>query len=158
MIESALNAKQWSKRPQLRCLGLGSPSESRSARLQLAFILEIMMRINIPVEDAVFYDPVFTAEDMNGMQALGLSVINGDEAKVALHPLPGPTILFMPHCDIELHQKVLESNWSFSGLRKLLMIGNPLEQYPLTTEKEQLETVFSAVGAIVFSTLQTLGQ
>ncbi|KAG8838180.1 hypothetical protein FRC18_005944 [Serendipita sp. 400] len=107
-----------------------------------------MMRVNIPVEDAVFYDPVFTAEDMNGMQALGLSVINGDEAKAALHPLPGPTILFMPHCDIELHQKVLESNWSFSGLRKLLMIGNPLEQYPLTTEKERLETVFSAVGAI----------
>ncbi|KAG8799122.1 hypothetical protein FRC16_005757 [Serendipita sp. 398] len=68
--------------------------------------------------------------------------------QAALHPLPGPTILFMPHCDIELHQKVMESNWSFSGLRKLLMIGNPLEQYPLTTEKEQLETVFSAVGAI----------
>lgn len=39
----------------------------------------------------------------------------------------------MPHCDIELYKNVLESNWSRERLSMVLVLGNPLDQYLLTS-------------------------
>jgi hypothetical protein len=42
-----MDSMQWTLPPNILCLGLGSPSESRSARFQLALMLEIIDHCNI---------------------------------------------------------------------------------------------------------------
>jgi hypothetical protein len=50
----------------------------------------------------------------------------------ATHVFSQPTLLIMPHCDIELYKSLLESNWSRQSLGMILVLGNPLDQYLLT--------------------------
>lgn len=153
ILKDALGRLHWAGVSSLRCLGLGSPSESRSARLQLAWILELLSYANIPLSEVSLYDPVFTEEDINGFQSLGLNAVTGKEALDASHTLSNHTLLVMPHCDIELYTKVLDANWRHGGLNTLLMLGNPLDQYLLTIPKAKLITEYSSIWQIGVSQL-----
>lgn len=91
------------------CLGLGSPSASQNANIQLAFLLELCSTLNIvrPSFPCVFqiltvtptplplllaltlgqdhtrisiYDPVFTPEDFELFQELSITVLSDDKA------------------------------------------------------------------------------
>ena len=40
-----------------------------------------------------------------------------------------PTIVFMPHCAIQLYESVLRSNWAPDRIDKILLIGNRIREY-----------------------------
>jgi len=40
-----------------------------------------------------------------------------------------PTILFMPHCDLELYESILSINKNPENLSRLFLIGNVLQGY-----------------------------
>ncbi|PVF97779.1 SRR1-domain-containing protein [Serendipita vermifera] len=145
IIKDAMNRMQWTSPPSILCLGLGSPSESRSARLQLALILEIMDHCNILPVNVALYEPVFNEEDVRELGTIGLHVFSGEKVKDEDHSLLTRTLVFMPHCDIQLHQKILAANWSLDGLDRMVLIGNLLNQYSFTVEKKRLETEFPLV-------------
>jgi len=51
----------------------------------------------------------------------------------------------MPHCDIGLYQGLLKANWTREGMQKVLILGNPLDEYSLTTDKARLDAEFCLV-------------
>ncbi|CAG8645629.1 14610_t:CDS:2 [Acaulospora colombiana] len=82
--------------------------------------------------DVALYEPVFNEEDIKELGTIGVVAFSGDKVKTIQnedHSLLTRTLVFMPHCDIELHQKVLADNWSIEGLKRMVLIGNPLNQY-----------------------------
>jgi hypothetical protein len=54
-------------------------------------------------------------------------------SKNAPHVFSQPTLVIMPHCDIGLYKQLLESNWSRQSLSMIIVLGNPLDQYLLTS-------------------------
>ncbi|KAH9934876.1 SRR1-domain-containing protein [Fomitopsis serialis] len=117
--------------PSVLCLGLGSPSASRDARAQLAFLLAICDDIRIDRANVSVYDPVFAAEDVALLAALGRGRFRA----------AAPTVAFMPHCDLQLYENLLRENWSGAGphaaadadagagLSNLVLISNRLSDY-----------------------------
>ncbi|KAI0797800.1 SRR1-domain-containing protein [Abortiporus biennis] len=105
--------------PEVLCLGLGSPASSRDARAQLAFLLEACDEMSLDYSKVSAYDPVFTPEDQQLL----------DDLEGAAYPFDTPTIVFMPHCDLQLYENLLRENWSRERLPNLLLIANRLSEY-----------------------------
>ncbi|KZT69076.1 SRR1-domain-containing protein [Daedalea quercina L-15889] len=132
------------QRPDVLCLGLGSPSASRDARAQLAFLLAICDDLQIDRAHVSVYDPVFAAEDIALLAALGHVAAAAPASASCPPPLTppvqhgrfraaGPTVAFMPHCDLRLYENLLRENWSGAdpraGLSQLVLIANRLSDY-----------------------------
>ncbi|KAH6919012.1 SRR1-domain-containing protein [Coprinopsis sp. MPI-PUGE-AT-0042] len=109
------------------CLGLGSPSSSQNANAQLAFLLEIAKALNIPTNRIAVYDPVFTEVDQQLFAELGVGSLC--ENKAGRYELLVPTLCFMPHCDKELYDSILQANWTPDRLRNFILVGNRLAEY-----------------------------
>ncbi|KAF8638898.1 hypothetical protein AX17_001949 [Amanita inopinata Kibby_2008] len=110
------------------CLGLGSPSSSLNSRVQLAFLLEICDYLMIDRPRVSVYDPVFTPEDLSLLQGLQVTVLSDN--RNGLYSIDAPTIVFMPHCDMELYENMLKANWKPGPQAlSLLIIANQLSDY-----------------------------
>ncbi|KAF8892567.1 SRR1-domain-containing protein [Infundibulicybe gibba] len=124
--------------PRILCLGLGSPTTSQNARVQLAFLLEISDRLQIDRANITLYDPVFTAEDRSLLGDLRLPLL--PENRNGHYRMEAPTICFMPHCDMGLYENVLQANWTADQLSKLLLIANRLADYTESNPTQKLES------------------
>ncbi|OSD02870.1 hypothetical protein PYCCODRAFT_1366940 [Trametes coccinea BRFM310] len=113
--------------PEVLCLGLGSPASSRDARAQLAFLLAACDDLSIDRTRVSVYDPVFTDEDLQLLAQYRLTHL--PENRRASYGLETPTIVFMPHCDLQLYENLLHANWSQSSLPNVLLIANRLSEY-----------------------------
>ncbi|OJA11939.1 hypothetical protein AZE42_06377 [Rhizopogon vesiculosus] len=113
--------------PDVLCLGLGSPSTSREARAQLAFLIRLCAVLDIG--SVSIYDPVFTDADKEFFHGLG-------DAK---HTVERPTILYMPHCDLELYENIIGANWSEDNLRRIIFIANRFSDYTDNNSRSKLE-------------------
>ncbi|KAK2460614.1 hypothetical protein APHAL10511_007084 [Amanita phalloides] len=118
------------------CLGLGSPSSSRNARVQLAFLLKICDCLLIERHRISIYDPIFSQDDLLLLRELNLTVLSDNEN--GLHSMQSSAIVYMPHCDMGLYENLLKANWK-PDATKLLFIANQLSDYlvnnPLHTMK-----------------------
>lgn len=47
----------------------------------------------------------------------------------AKDPVERPTILYMPHCDLELYENIIGANWSEENLRRIIFIANQFGDY-----------------------------
>jgi len=112
---------------EVLCLGLGSPSCSRDARAQLAFLLSTCDSCDIERRKVLVCDPVFTEADVELLRSLQLNCL-ADQAQ-AKYPLLKPTILFMPHCDRNLYENILRENWTKDRLQNMLLIANRFSEY-----------------------------
>ncbi|KAF9476335.1 hypothetical protein BDN70DRAFT_812467 [Pholiota conissans] len=130
--------------PGVLCLGLGSPSASPIARIQLAFLAETCKQLNVDHDAVSVYDPVFTADDLALFADMQMHVLPQDRARIPppfpLIELQAPTICFMPHCDIELYDAVFRANWSLAGLSNLFVLGNRIREYVDNRPTSALET------------------
>ncbi|KDR81835.1 hypothetical protein GALMADRAFT_240074 [Galerina marginata CBS 339.88] len=132
ILESSWSAFSSSARtPAILCLGLGSPSASLNARIQLAFLTETCKRLKVAHDAISIYDPIFTTEDIALLEEeLQMRVLPKNRSREREdYILSVPTICFMPHCDIELYDTVLRANWSRDGLSNLFLLGNQLQEY-----------------------------
>ncbi|KIM80814.1 hypothetical protein PILCRDRAFT_518728 [Piloderma croceum F 1598] len=112
---------------EVLCLGLGSPSCSRDARAQLAFLVSTCDSCGIDRRKVSIYDPVFTEDDVKLLRDLQFNCLTDD--KQAKYPLLNPTLLFMPHCDRNLYENVLRANWTQERLQNMLLIANCFSEY-----------------------------
>ncbi|KAJ7779184.1 SRR1-domain-containing protein, partial [Mycena metata] len=122
---------------KILCLGLGSPSSSSNSRAQLGFLLEICKSTGIEHSNVSIYDPVFSEEDDALFRQLGFCRLS--ENKASSHSLEATTILWMPHCDLDLYESVLAANWSREQLPYVLMISNRLGDYVDSNPRQKLE-------------------
>lgn len=90
------------------------------------------------------YDPIFSEEDLSLLHGLELTVLSTNEASQfqvprrlviqslqnGLYPVDAPTIVYMPHCDMELYENLLRANWKpHINALNLLFIANQLSDY-----------------------------
>ncbi|KAJ7582833.1 hypothetical protein C8J56DRAFT_232910 [Mycena floridula] len=112
--------------PKLLCLGLGSPRASKNSLAQLAFLLELCDSLQVNYDIVTLYDPVFSEEDRSLFLELGLQVLS-DEVKDPV--ADKPTVFFMPHCDLELYEHVLKTNWTPERLSNAVFVSNHFADY-----------------------------
>lgn len=82
------------------------------------------------------YDPAFGPADTAVLVARGCAVLPSAAAASAAHSAaaaeeggPAFSLLFMPHCEAELYEAVLEANWSAAALRRMAVLGNRFSGY-----------------------------
>ncbi|KAF8333972.1 uncharacterized protein EI90DRAFT_3050486, partial [Cantharellus anzutake] len=95
-------------------------------------------------EDVIVADPAFQQEDIDGLTALGFvvtSVIGNGH-----YDLTPRVLLYMPHCDLSLHEDIFKHNWESSRLHGLFMIANDLTIYSesMPTHKLRAKAPFTA--------------
>lgn len=83
----------------IRCLALGSPSESKNARFQLALLIELQQLLDAEVS---LYDPIFNEKDNEILKDFTIEKeFTSDSSK---------TLYFLPHASLELTEEVLNTN------------------------------------------------
>lgn len=108
----------------LCCYGLGPPTRSANARAQAALIP--LLRAMLPACTSLeAYDPVFEEDDAAVLRELGCRVL--PEHEVSGRRVDAVTLFYMPHCDAELYNDLLDANWSSAAICNVVIIGNSFE-------------------------------
>ncbi|KAG8689725.1 hypothetical protein FRC09_012282 [Ceratobasidium sp. 395] len=113
------------------CLGLGRPTLSIEARAQLCLLLDLCDELKITPTETELYDPAFEDADVAGLSDLGLRVTS--ENRKGAYVMTTPTLVFMPHCGVELYERFLRANWSGQTLARILLVANDLGAYAEST-------------------------
>ncbi|KAF8911160.1 SRR1-domain-containing protein, partial [Gymnopilus junonius] len=149
ILENSWNTFSAAPPSAILCLGLGSPTASQNARIQLAFLTETCKLLNVAHSAISIYDPVFTQEDTAFLEKeLQMTVLSKENARFislaftqsANYTLTVPTLCFMPHCDIELYDALLRANWCQESLPRLFLLGNQLREYLENKSTRTLES------------------
>ncbi|KAH0714545.1 hypothetical protein KY284_007450 [Solanum tuberosum] len=111
---------------QMVIYGIGSIESYEPPRLQLSLAI-LMKRMFSWIGEVEVFDPVISLAESKVLTALGCSVLTVNEQgrRQALRP----TMFFMPHCDAELYENLLEANWRHDLLSNMTLFGNSFEAY-----------------------------
>jgi hypothetical protein len=125
LIWAAFAGWQADRLHSLRCYGLGSPTRSLNSRYQAALI-PIILGLIAPKATVEIFDPIFDDSDCEVLQALGCVVL--EEEYAMQHCLDSDAangmFFYMPHCDADLYNSVLDAHWSADSLERLAVLGN----------------------------------
>ncbi|PSS24322.1 Protein SENSITIVITY TO RED LIGHT REDUCED like [Actinidia chinensis var. chinensis] len=118
---------------QMVIYGIGSIESYETPRLQLALAILMKKRLSW-IGDMEVFDPILSATETRVLETLGCSVLSVNEQgrRQALKP----TLFFMPHCEAELYDNLLQANWRVDMLKRVVLFGNSFETY------EQYVSVF----------------
>lgn len=143
-LQSILDANK-SDKIHLICIGIGHFSECSISRHQLAFILLLKQRFEIPQIE--FHEPILTASEVDILTQLNCSVARENcEGKIAID---GPTVVYAPHCPKQLINNLLWRNWNATALQQLIYIGNSFSNLVSSTPNR-----FLAIDAAFIVQLQ----
>ncbi|KAK9282804.1 hypothetical protein L1049_011026 [Liquidambar formosana] len=106
--------------------GIGSIEAYEPPRLQLSLAILMKRKLNW-IGDIEVFDPILSATESRVLEALGCSVLSVNEQgrRQALKP----TLFFMPHCEAELYDNLLQANWRAEMLNHIVLFGNSFESY-----------------------------
>ncbi|KAI8025750.1 Protein SENSITIVITY TO RED LIGHT REDUCED 1 [Camellia lanceoleosa] len=113
--------------------GIGSIESYDPPRSQLSLAI-LMKKMFSWIGDLEVFDPILSGTETRVLESLGCSVlsINEQGRRQALKP----TLFFMPHCEAELYDNLLQANWRSDMLNHIILFGNSFETY------EQYGSVF----------------
>ncbi|KAL7126233.1 hypothetical protein ABFS83_14G172200 [Erythranthe nasuta] len=114
------------KKSEMVIYGIGSIESFESPRLQLGLAILIKRKLDWIGEIQVF-DPIISMTESKVLTSLGCSVlsINEQGRRKAIEP----TLFFMPHCEAELYDNLLEANWGADNLNRVVIFGNSFGEY-----------------------------
>ncbi|KAK4253846.1 hypothetical protein QN277_010469 [Acacia crassicarpa] len=116
---------------QMVIYGIGSLELYEPPRLQLS--LAILMKRDFSwIGDIEVFDPVLSATESQILETMDCSVLPFNEhgRRQALKP----TVFFMPHCEAELYNNLLQANWKLNLLGNMVLFGNSFETYKQVSE------------------------
>ena len=134
--EPPSSSPQSSPSLHLVCYGLGSFIESKPSRAQLACLVLLLRNLSPSV--AYVYDPVLTETEHRVLAHYNLTFIACNEGGQRPVQLPHPTVFFMPHCSVQLYDRLLSANWSLACLSRTLVVGNSFSAYADACIRDQL--------------------
>lgn len=119
---------------KIECLGLGSITNNRQSKYQLALLVQLKSYFNCSVSA---YDPIFTKSDKIILSELDIVVeeVNTEGMKKT----DGKTLFYMPHCPKPLINNILYSNWSKMLLKNVQIFGNSFENMIVRHTAKDLE-------------------
>ncbi|GER53668.1 protein SENSITIVITY TO RED LIGHT REDUCED 1 [Striga asiatica] len=114
--------------PQMEMViyGIGSIDSFEPPRLQLA--LAILMKRSFDwVGGIQVFDPIISLTESRVLTSLGCEVLSVNEQ--GRRPVVRPTLFFMPHCEVELYDNLLQANWGLDPLSRMVLFGNSFSEY-----------------------------
>lgn len=111
---------------QMVIYGIGSIESHETPRLQLSLAL-LMKRKFSWIGDIEVFDPVLSATESQVLEDLGCSVLSLNEQ--GRREAKKSTLFFMPHCEAELYNNLLQANWGVESLNRIALFGNSFETY-----------------------------
>ncbi|KAJ8756072.1 hypothetical protein K2173_024619 [Erythroxylum novogranatense] len=106
--------------------GIGSIELYETPRLQLSLAI-LMKRKFSWIGDIEVFDPILSVTETDVLKALGCSVMSINEQGRRL--ATKPTLFYMPHCEAELYNNLLQANWGAEHLNHFVLFGNSFEVY-----------------------------
>ena len=111
---------------QMVIYGIGSIESYEPPRLQLSLAI-LMKRKFSWIGTIEVFDPIISLAESRVLETLGCSVLSVNEfgRRQALRP----TLFFMPHCEAELYDNLLQANWRVDMLNRMVLFGNSFSLY-----------------------------
>ncbi|XP_031384396.1 protein SENSITIVITY TO RED LIGHT REDUCED 1 isoform X2 [Punica granatum] len=116
---------------QMVVYGIGSIESYEPPRLQLSLAL-LMKRKFSWIGRVEVFDPVLSATESRVLESLGCLVLSINEQ--GRRNAMKPTLFFMPHCEVELYDNLLQANWRADSLQRIALFGNSFETYMHASE------------------------
>jgi len=143
---SNLNSSSEDSKLCVICYGLGSFRQESIgqyiSQYQLGFLIAFQQSCISPVRQWLIFDPIFNLEEKNVLKRFNFKLIENDEQAKRL--VEEPTLFFMPHCDKELYNNLLWTNWSKKCLNNLIILGNSFNHLidSMSVKRAQEEYVY----------------
>ncbi|EGV63240.1 hypothetical protein CANTEDRAFT_94006 [Yamadazyma tenuis ATCC 10573] len=120
----------------IRCLALGSPTQSTPALYQLALLMELKKLTTAKVS---VYDPIFTSSDLKLFSHLEITPTKE-------HPstLTASTLYYLPHADLSITEEL------FKDKSPAFMLGNDVFSHTNRLSKVELHTKYKILSHIVY--------
>ncbi|KAA0066058.1 hypothetical protein IC582_021685 [Cucumis melo] len=106
--------------------GVGSIENYENPRLQLSLAILLKRKFSW-IESLEVFDPILSATECRLMESFGCSVLSVNEQ--GRRCAEKPTMFFMPHCEAELYNNLLQENWKVKLLNHIMLFGNSFEIY-----------------------------
>ncbi|KDP22014.1 hypothetical protein JCGZ_02858 [Jatropha curcas] len=116
---------------QMVIYGIGSIESYETPRIQLS-IAVLMKKEFSWIGDIEVFDPILSAAESQVLEAFGCSVITINEH--GRRRVTRPTLFYMPHCEAELYDNLLQANWGAGQLNQIVLFGNSFEMYQFLSE------------------------
>lgn len=137
LVRDSLSELGWEGSIPVLCLGLGSPTASENAAAQLALLLGLCDELNVPQSSISLYDPVLTDQDITLLKGLEIQCLT--ENLNGRYEMDSQTLVFMPHCDVQLYEAILGQNWTIGKLPNMLFICNKFSEYETTINNSKFQ-------------------
>ncbi|KAG6404868.1 hypothetical protein SASPL_132445 [Salvia splendens] len=111
---------------QMVVYGIGSIESFGPPRLQLCLAI-LLQRSFDWIGGIELFDPIISLTESKVLTSLGCTVLSINEQ--GRRRAVKPTLFFMPHCEAELYDNLLEANWEVGRLNQLVIFGNSFEAY-----------------------------
>ncbi|XP_032054934.1 SRR1-like protein [Aythya fuligula] len=133
------------------CYGLGRFGTCPNARHQLAFLLLLLQRMEVPPDRCLVFDPAFSELEVAALGELGLRLLpENEEGKHQVGD--SPTLFYMVHCGKALYNNLLWRNWAPAALSNMVIIGNSFKGMQERVLSRILERDYSYIAKILKGT------
>lgn len=121
--------------------GIGSIETYEPPRLQLS--LAVLLKKGFSwIGDIEVFDPVLSATETRVLEALGCSVLSVNEQ--GRRQATKPTLFYMPHCEAQLYDNLLQANWAGELLNRIVLFGNSFQEYQQMSEFTNFAVISSS--------------
>ncbi|XP_073288501.1 protein SENSITIVITY TO RED LIGHT REDUCED 1-like [Primulina huaijiensis] len=126
MLNRFLKVLGSEEKMQMVIYGIGSIESFELPRFQLSLAILMKRKFSWIGEIQVF-DPIISLTESKVLNSLGCSVLSVNEQ--GRRQVQKPTLFFMPHCEADLYENLLEVNWVMDRLIRLVLFGNSFGSY-----------------------------
>jgi len=112
---------------EIVCYGIGDVARGRNAQFQMA--CATLLRKSLKPDRTSFFDPALSKCGDAVLRAFEFEITKMNVEGKRAASEEGPTLFFMPHCDLWLYSNVLWANWTSSQLKNVIIVGNSFSAY-----------------------------
>lgn len=126
MLDKFLKVLGSEEKMQMVIYGIGSIQSYEASRLQLSLAISLKRSFDW-IGEIELFDPIISLTESKVLTSLGCSVLSVNEQ--GRRRAVKPTLFFMPHCEADLYNNLLEENWEVDRLNRLIIFGNSFDEY-----------------------------
>lgn len=122
----------------IRCLALGSPSDSNAALYQLAFLTQVCREFDVNPSNVSLYDPVFNELDNQFLTTVTNFKITEKDTFIDLK-----TLYFLPHASLELTEQVLNDS------KPSFLLANDIISHTDRLTKKKIHDTYRTISLLI---------
>ena len=138
LFKETIKILQYRSITHIRCLALGSPSDSNAALYQLAFLTQVCRDFDVNPSNVSLYDPVFNELDNQFLTNVTNFKISEKDTFVGLK-----TLYFLPHASLELTEQVLNDS------KPSFLLANDIISHTDRLTKKKIHDTYRTISLLI---------